>query len=187
MCWHVSAWAERMTAPKRFLAPLLALVLAVLAVAGAGPAFAHAALISSNPAADSSLTTAPTEVSATFSEDLQAAFAAMTVVGPDGNLWSTGDVRVDGPVAAVGLRPLGPAGKYTANYRVTSADGHVISGSWSFDLTVAQTGAPGTSVAPEPAPVPAPAPADDGLPVWPFVVGAVLLVGAGVWWSRRRT
>ncbi len=177
-----------MTTPIRILAPLLALLLAVLSPAGAGPASAHAALISSDPAADSSLPTAPTQVSATFSEDLQAAFAAMTVVGPDGNLWSTGDVRVDGPVATVGLRPLGPAGTYTANYRVTSADGHVISGSWSFDLTVAQTGAPGSSVVPEPAPASAPSEAaDDGLPVWPFVVGAVLLVGAGVWWSRRRT
>ena len=25
-----------------------------------------------------------------------------------------------------------------------------------------------------------------GLPVWPFIAGAVVLVGAGVWWSRRR-
>ncbi len=178
-----------MTVSTRFSAPLLALLLAVLALAGAGPASAHAALISSTPAPDSALTEAPTEVTATFSEDLQAAFAAMTVVGPDGKLWSTDEVRVDGPIASVALRPLGPAGTYTANYRVTSADGHVISGSWSFDLTVAQTGPPGTSVAPEPTPAAAPTPAEateDGMPVWPFVVGGVLLVGAGVWWSRRR-
>ena len=31
------------------------------------------------------------------------------------------------------------------NYRVTSADGHVVSGSWSFELTVAGTGTPGPS------------------------------------------
>ncbi|WP_395309428.1 copper resistance CopC family protein [Mycobacterium sp. AMU20-3851] len=179
-----------MTITTRVLAGLLTLMLTALALAGAGPASAHAALISSNPAADSSLPTAPAEVSATFSEDLQPAFAAMTVVGPDGNLWSAGDVRVDGPVATVGLRPLGPAGTYTANYRVTSADGHVINGSWSFDLTVAQTPAqvPGAPAAPEPEPAAAPATStDDGLPIWPFAVGAVLLVGAGVWWSRRRT
>ena len=69
----------------------------------------------------------------------------MTVVGPDGNLWSTGDPQVEGAVISVGVRPLGPAGTYTVNYRVTSADGHVVSGSWSFRLTVASTGTPGPS------------------------------------------
>jgi len=177
-----------MSLSTRILAPALTLVLMVLALAGAGAAAAHATLISSDPAPGAALTAAPAKVSATFSEDLQTAFAAMTVVGPDGNLWSTGDVRVTGPVAEVDVRPLGPSGTYTANYRVTSADGHVITGSWAFDLTVAATGTPGPSVTPaSPAPAAAPAvPADDGLPVWPFVVAAVVVVGAGVWWSRRR-
>lgn len=177
-----------MTFSARLLAPVLALALTVLSLAGAGVAAAHATLISSDPAPGTALAVSPTKVSATFSEDLQPAFAAMTVIGPDGNLWSAGDVRVTGPVAEVDVRPLGPSGTYTANYRVTSADGHVITGSWAFDLTVAATGTPGPSVAPAPAPAAAPvAPTDDGLPVWPFVVAAVALVGAGVWWSRRRT
>ena len=71
---------------------------------------------------------------------MQAQFAAMTVVGPDGNLWSTGEPTVEGTVISVGVRPLGPAGTYTVNYRATSADGHVVSGSWSFQLTAAGTG-----------------------------------------------
>ena len=66
----------------------------------------------------------------------------MTVVGPDGNLWSTGEPQVEGAVISVGVRPLGPAGTYTVNYRATSADGHVVSGSWSFRLTVAEHRAP---------------------------------------------
>jgi copper resistance protein C len=170
-----------MRVSTRIVAPLLTLLLTMLALAGAGVASAHASLISSDPAPGSALPAAPARVSATFSEDLQTAFAAMTVVGPDGNLWSAGEVRVKGPVAEVDLRALGPAGTYTANYRVTSADGHVITGSWSFDLTVAETGTPGPSAAPAPAST-----ADDGLPVWPFVLAAVVLVGAGLWWSRRR-
>ena len=40
-----------------------------------------------------------------------------------------------GTVVSIGMRPLGPAGNYTVNYRVTSADGHVVAGSWSFQLT----------------------------------------------------
>ncbi|MEH3131377.1 MAG: copper resistance protein CopC [Mycolicibacterium neoaurum] len=167
----------------RLLAAVVAALLAVLGSSGAGVASAHAALVSSDPPADAQLAEAPSTVRATFSEDLQSAFAAMTVVGPDGNLWSTGDPRIVGPVAEVDLRPLGPAGTYTANYRVTSADGHVISGSWSFELTVARTATPGPPVDP---PAPAEPAGERGLPVWPFVAGAVVLVGAGVWWSRRR-
>ena len=89
----------------------------------------------------------PPRVSATFNEKLQTNFAAMTVVGPDGNLWSTGSAEIKGAIASVALLPLGPTGKYTVNYRVTSADGHVVSGAWSFELTVAGTGSPGPAVA----------------------------------------
>ena len=84
-----------------------------------------------------------------------------TKTGPDGNLWSTGDNNVQGAIASVALRPLGPAGVYTANYRVTSADGHVVSGSWPFHLRTPGTGTPGPPAAapnlgtPDPAP-PAP-------------------------------
>jgi methionine-rich copper-binding protein CopC len=166
------------------LTAVLAAIMAVLALAGAGVAAAHATLISSDPAPAAQLAEVPPRVSATFSEDLQSAFAAMTVVGPDGNLWSAGEVRVIGPVAEVDLLPLGPAGTYTANYRVTSADGHVITGSWSFELTVAETGTPGPPVAPAAEPASSP---DGGTPVWPFAVAAVVIVGVGVWWwSRRR-
>ncbi|MCV7099219.1 copper resistance CopC family protein, partial [Mycobacterium palustre] len=106
-------------------------------------ASAHAARVSAEPADNATVATGPQRVSATFNERLQTTFAAMTVVGPDGNVWSTGDPTVQGAVVGVGLRPLGPAGTYTVNYRVTSADGHVVSGSWSFRLTVPGTGTPG--------------------------------------------
>jgi methionine-rich copper-binding protein CopC len=153
-------------------------LLAVLALAGAGTASAHAIRTSTDPAQDAALSRGPERVSATFNEQLQTSFAAMTVVGPDDNLWSTGQADVQGAVASVALRPLGPAGTYTVNYRVTSADGHVVSGSWSFRLTVAGTGTPGPSVAT--------GPGDGGVPVWPFVAVAVAIVGAGAWWAVRR-
>ena len=85
-----------------------------------GPvASAHATRVSAQPADNAALATGPDRVSATFNERLQTTFAAMTVVGPDGNLWSTGETSVQGAVVGVGLRPLGPAGTYTVNYRVT--------------------------------------------------------------------
>ena len=154
-----------------------AVVLALLALVGAGAASAHAVRISTDPATDASVAAGPARVSATFNEKLQTEFAAMTVVGPDGNLWSMGPVSIQGAVAAVDLRPLGPTGSYTVNYRVTSADGHVVSGSWSFGLTVAGTGTPGPAVARED---------DGGVPVWPFIVLAGVIVGAGALVAVRR-
>jgi hypothetical protein len=76
--------------------------------------------------------------------------------------------------------PLGPAGTYTVNYRATSADGHVVSGSWSFALTQPGTGQPGPSAS-------AGAAADSGLPVWPFVAGATVLIAGGALWAARRS
>lgn len=159
----------------------VAWALALGALAGAGPASAHAVRVATDPAPDAAVAEGPAQVSATFNEQLQTAFAAMTVVGPDGNLWSNGgQPQVQGAVVSVGLRPLGPVGSYTVNYRVTSADGHVVSGSWSFRLTKAGTGSPGPRVS-------AAQPADGGLPIWPFVAAAVAIVGAGAWWAARRS
>ncbi len=144
----------------------------------AGAASAHAARVSADPADNAAVSTGPGRVSATFNEDLQTTFAAMTVVGPDGNLWTAGDPEVHGTVVSVGVRPLGPVGNYRVNYRVTSADGHVVAGSWSFRLTVAGTGTPGPAAQ-------SPGDSPDDLPIWPFVLGAVILVGGGALWAMR--
>jgi methionine-rich copper-binding protein CopC len=167
-----------LTVIRRVLAS--ALLIAGMAMAGTAVASAHAVRVAADPAPDTSLAIAPAQVTATFNEALHTDFAAMTVVGPDGNLWSDGAPRVQGAVVSVGVRPLGPAGTYTVNYRVTSADGHVVSGAWSFTLTVAGSGTPGPSAS---------ATADTperALPVWPFVLGAVAVIACGVMWSRLR-
>ena len=146
----------------------------------AGAASAHAARVSVDPAENATLSVGPARVSATFNEQLQTTFAAMTVVGPDGNLWSSGQPQVQGAVVSRGVRPLGPSGSYTVNYRVTSADGHVVSGSWSFRLTTPGTGLPGP-------PAGGSETATDDVPVWPFAVGALVLVaGAALWAARKR-
>lgn len=145
-------------------------------IANAPLAAAHTELTGSDPAADSTVSTGPSRVTATFGEDLQPAFAAMTVVGPDGNLWSAGDPEVRGKMVSVPVRPLGPAGRYTVNYRVTSADGHPVSGTWGFNVTVPSAGEPGP-------PVQA---ARNRIPLWPFIVGAFVVVAAAAVWGLRR-
>lgn len=157
---------------------LVSALLALLALSTAGPASAHAIRLSADPAPDSSVSAGPPRVSATFNERLQPDFATMAVVGPDGNVWSTGQAQIQGAVASIELRqPLGPTGDYAVNYRVTSADGHVVTGEWAFKLTTAGNGTPGPPVA---------APADDGVPVWPFVALAAVIVGAGAVMAVRR-
>ncbi len=158
---------------------LLVFLLAIMSLAGAPVASAHAVRLATDPAADTVLTMGPSKVSATFNERLQTTFSAMTVVGPDGNLWSTGTPRVQGAVLDMDVMPLGPVGAYTVNYRVTSADGHVVSGSWAFHLTVAGTGRPGPSAASASGP-------PQGIPVWPFLVGAAIVIGGGLWFAMRR-
>ena len=162
---------------KAAASALLGVLLAVIALTTAPTASAHAVRIATDPAVDAELATGPPQVSATFNEHLQTAFAAMTVVGPDENLWSTGEPRVDGAVISIDVMPLGPAGTYTVNYRVISADGHVVSGSWPFHLTTAGTGHPGP---------PAAADKPEGIPVWPFLAAAAVLAAGGVWWALRR-
>ena len=178
-------------------ATVLALVFAALTVgllAGAltqaGPAWAHATRIASDPAEDTELSEQPSRVSATFNEPMQPQFAAMTVIGPDGNQWSEGEPGVDGAVISVGVRPGGPAGDYTVNYRATSADGHVVTGSWSYRLI---TPAPGTAGPPTTAasPVATPeSPAPDavagGIPVWQIAAAASAIVAAGAILAVRR-
>lgn len=164
-------------------AVLLSAAMSLGSMTVGGPAaHAHTVLLSSDPAADSTLNSGPQRVSATFNEEVQGRFAAMTVVGPDGNLWSTGEPEVRGAIVSVGMRPTGPAGTYTVNYRVTSDDGHVVSGSWSFTVAATGTGVPG------PAASSTESPGSRRMPLWPFALGAIVLIaGAGVWAVRRQS
>ena len=167
--WPRAAWRQM----------IIAAVIAIGVVTGIGTARAHTALIASDPPANAALSAGPGRVSATFNEPLQTTFAAMTVVGPDANLWTAGDPEIRGATVGVAVRPLGPSGEYTVNYRVTSADGHAVSGSWSFTVTTPGTGAPGPAVADPTGP--------GQIPLWPFIVGAAILItGVSAWGVSAR-
>jgi copper resistance protein C len=166
----------------------VALLCGLALVLGGAPAFAHTRLEGSNPADGSSVDSAPTTVSLTFNEAVPADFSTLTVIGPDGAAYQTGAVTADNGTISTAVLPLGPAGRYQVGYRVVSDDGHPVSGTLAFTLTTAGTGKGATPAPADPsAPASAPAapaaqaaPDDGGSPVWPWIVGAVVLVGAGV-------
>ena len=152
-----------------------------MALAGAGVASAHAVRIATDPAENAALTQGPQRVSATFNEELQPEFAAMTVVGPDGNLWSTGDPQVAGRrdrsrrAAARARRHLhrelpGDVGRRPSGDGVVvlpaHGGGHRYTGSSGCQTGVETSGG--------------------GIPVWPFLVAGVLIIGGGIWWATRR-
>ncbi|MBI3213694.1 MAG: copper resistance protein CopC [Mycobacterium sp.] len=117
----------------RWLRPL-ACVLGLISVSVAPVAGAHADRVGTDPAAGSTVGSTGAQVAATFDEPLESTFASMSVVGPDGATWSTGDVVSSGNRLSVGVRTSGPAGVYTVAYRFLAADGHVVTGSWSYSV-----------------------------------------------------
>jgi methionine-rich copper-binding protein CopC len=120
---------------------LLALVLPViLAVAGpgVGPASAHAALVSSDPADGASLDAAPTAITFTFNENI-AQPAYIAVKAPDGSAIDVGAVRaIDNQVTAT-IEDVDQRGRYSASYRVVSADGHPVVGTVTYDVTTGRS------------------------------------------------
>ncbi|MGH3835850.1 MAG: copper resistance CopC family protein [Pseudonocardiaceae bacterium] len=168
----------------RYLLALLALVgLALLGSGGA--AAAHNELIGSDPADGAEVATSPARVSLTFNLPVQRGFSTVTVTGPDGIQWQAGAPAEAGAVVSAPVRPLGPAGRYTIAYQVLSADGHPVRGAIGFTLTTPGTGAAAASppaadrsaIAP---PATAAQTGPDGNPVWPWLVGAGVLLVVGV-------
>ncbi|AWK70494.1 copper resistance protein CopC [Rhodococcus oxybenzonivorans] len=165
-----------LTSMKVIAVGLLAMLASMI---GVGSATAHSVVLSSNPENGAQIAAAPERVSVTFNEALQESFASLTVVGPDGNLWTKGDPSVEGATVSAELGELGQAGDYTIAFRVTSADGHPVSGTRTFTLTQAGSGTPGAA---------ADSSGDSGsggIPLWPFVAAGVLVFGAGLWFALR--
>lgn len=174
---------SRWSFPVRVAAGLAAAGCAVLLCAPA--ADAHSVLLSSSPAGGAALDAAPAEVALVFNEPVENRFTELVVLGPDGTShWEAGPASVVDDRVSAPVRPLGPAGGYTIRYRVTSADGHPVSGAIPFRLTVAGPGAamPAAAV---PA-VAAAAPGDTGsVPLWPWITGGAVLLGTGFAVARR--
>ncbi len=113
---------------------LLALTLVLISFAL--PAYSHSVLISATPSENSVLSEFPTEISLTFNESLLKIGSEnpneVTVTDSSGAVL-TGATVVNGPTISAPLEINGN-GTYNVNYRVVSADGHVIKGDYTFNV-----------------------------------------------------
>lgn len=180
----------------RVLQRVVVLIVAGLAVTmgATAPAWAHNELVSTTPDDKANVASAPTAVTLEFNDVVGKKFGFVSVTGPDGKQWNEGAFEVEGSTVTQPLRALGPAGAYTVAWRVVSADGHPISGTFGFTLTAAgTTSAPPTTAAPTTeAPSPEPsasaepsvepsasvgssAPPADGGASWPMMAGGLVL------------
>jgi len=156
----------------------------LLAVAGVAvtalPASAHDQLISTSPADGATVDRLPSEVTLTFGQVVLDTDGGTRVKVTDasGATISTGPTVVTDNVVSQRVAG-GAAGTVTVLWRVVSADGHPVSGEFSFDVREAASSAPPATVAPrtgtaQPSPSPAPASASPAPVIW--VIAGILVV-----------
>jgi copper transport protein len=123
-------------------------VAAVLLLGPAGPAAAHATLVSTDPAQGEVLQEAPERVVFTFDEAVRGVPDAVRVFDAEGVLVpATATVR-GAELEVVPDEPLGD-GTTVIAWRVVSEDGHPISGSLTFSVGAPTTGFTPPPVGPE--------------------------------------
>ncbi|MFG2101149.1 copper resistance protein CopC [Micromonospora echinaurantiaca] len=191
------------THAHRRVAGLLAATLAAVAMllVPAAPAAAHNTLKAATPARDARLTTAPTRITLEFMQKLDPAFTTIALSDAAQRAIPASEPAVTGATGTVTIDEPLANGTYTVAYRVVSADGHPVQGSYRF--TVADPTATASAPASTPTTTGAPAAgpssaspaaafddADTGPGALALVGGAILLaalaVGAGFLRRRRR-
>ena len=117
---------------------LVLFVVAMLSViAAAVRVEAHAFLVRAEPRVGSKVNKAPTEVRVWFSETVQAGVSSIQVFDVSGKQVDKKDTHSDRGNHAVLFVSLPPAltpGNYKVIWRVTSADTHVTTGNFHFQI-----------------------------------------------------
>ena len=126
---------------RRLASALLALGLLVAAPTAA---FGHDVLERTNPADGTTVERLPGAVTLTFAEDPLAIGTQVVVSGPAGPV-ASGAPTISGRDVTQALSPNAPGGDYTVSYRVTSDDGHPVTGTFSFHATIGLDGSTATA------------------------------------------
>jgi methionine-rich copper-binding protein CopC len=98
--------------------------------------FAHSELVSSNPAASANIQDLPEQIEIEFNEELLnlGTGNSISIVGPSGEDLGMGETSTEGAKIFRLLNTTSEYGQYQVTYRVASADGHVLKGSYTFNL-----------------------------------------------------
>lgn len=162
------------------LALLAATVLSVPPSLFLAPAHAHDELMSSDPAASQTVPHVPAAIVLTFEESPVAMGTQVVVTGPSGPI-QQGPPKLTDKTITQALQGGAPKGSYQVEWRVTSDDGHPVSGTFTF---TAQGAGADTSSAPTDLPV---APPGSHGAIW-LVGGLLAAVTIGsLLWRRGRT
>lgn len=97
--------------------------------------FAHASLEKANPAPDSQLDKAPKEILLQFNERLEKELYSIKVFDENGDLISDDKTKISKDQKSLSLDlPTLSDGLYTVSYKVISADGHPVDGSYVVSI-----------------------------------------------------
>jgi copper resistance protein C len=190
---------------------LLAATLVVAALAGPSAALAHAELDTMTPGDASTVTEAPPEIVATFTEALDPSKSSIVLVTAAGaEVASGGEVASDDPKKMTLTLPTLEPGAYEIRWTSASAeDGDLDRGRTTFTYALAATPSPTPTLAPSATPAPtqaatpspsaapaaSPSPSAAGQPasssttdvLIPIIVAVILVGGLGYWLLRRRS
>jgi copper resistance protein C len=95
---------------------------------------AHAFLDHADPAAGSTVNSAPRELTLTFTQNLEPAFSSVEVTDANGARVDQGKPQISGNVMRVDLKALS-AGSYQVQWHALSIDTHKTQGSFSFQVS----------------------------------------------------
>jgi copper resistance protein C len=112
---------------------MLILATSALLTLSAGAARAHAFLDHAEPRVGSTVSTAPRELTLSYTQNLEPAFSAVEVSDANGKRVDLGKPSISGAVMHVGLRPLSP-GTYRVHWHVLSVDTHTTEGNFTFHV-----------------------------------------------------
>ena len=171
MTYHPTRFGARWY--LRALAVVLAA--AALLVGATTAAQAHNVLVGTSPVDGSIATVVPARVTLAFNEPALALGTEIIVTGPAGQVQTGAAILVNNTVTEQ-LQPGSPAGPYIVIWRVTSTDGHPVSGKFSFTATAPSPGQrPSTTFATSSASAPASVSGQSPV-LWWVLAGGVLVL-----------
>jgi methionine-rich copper-binding protein CopC len=114
------------------------LVITILSL-GIPSAYAHSELVSSNPVSSSYIEELPEQIELEFNEELLnlGTGNSVSIMSPSGEDLGMGETSTEGTRIIRLLNTTSELGSYEVKYRVASADGHILEGSYTFNLTEA--------------------------------------------------